>query len=221
MLRIMLALLLAAGLFSCLFSVLLPSSASLLAPTPTPTPAGTNTPGPTQTPTSTITPLPAHLITPNVTQFATYTVYWSRSLWESAAGENFVIEDFENDRNDYGNLGLPYLTGNRFWLTGKSFAEIINSPQLLETGNLLHFRDWEQGLTLTFPNDIAVTAFGFDYTSPEVWVLTINNFEITIPSRRNRFVGIIVHQDFPKEFTFSSSAYAQGGLSVDNISYIP
>jgi hypothetical protein len=214
-------LLLAAVVFACLFSLLLPPSASLLAPTITPTPTVTNTPIATLTPTATITPLPAHLITPNVTEFPGYTVYWERSLWKNAAGEVSGLEDFEKDRSDYGELGFPYFTGNRFILTGTSAAQILSAPELLPSGNLIHFRDWEEGLTFTFPNDMTVTAFGFDYASNEDWRLSFNSIDIPIPNGRNRFLGVLLRQEPVKQFTFFGPPYAQGGLSVDNISYIP
>ena len=221
MLRMMLALLFVAGLFSCLFSVLLPPSAALLAPTSTLTPTVTPTPTATPTQTSTITPLPAKFITPYVTEVGIYTSVWRRTLWESAVGETFVIEGFEHDSIDYRELGLPYMTENGFLFNGKSHAQMLNGTELLPSGNLLHFRDWEQGLTITFPDDRAARAFGFDYTTNEEWRLTFNNVEITLPTGRNMFVGIILSQDFPKGFTLSSHEHAQGGLSVDNISYIP
>ena len=133
------------------------------------------------------------------------------------------MENFENDRSGSDNLHLPYLTRNKLMLSGKSDVQILHSPQLLETGNLLHFRDWEHGLTLTLPDATPLIAFGFDYTASEEWILTITpeTFEINLPGGRNKFVGIILNQDFPTAITLSSSAYAQGGLSMDNISYVP
>ena len=194
----------------------LPSSASLLAPTSTLTPTLTTTP------TSTITPVPAKFITPYMTtEVGIYTSVWRRTLWESEAGETFVIEDFEHDSIDYTELDLPYMTENGFLFKGKSHAQMLNGTELLPSGNLLHFRDWEQGLTITFPNDGAARAFGFDYTTNEEWRLTFNKVEITLPTGRNMFVGIILSEEFPKGFTLSSREYAQGGLSIDNILYIP
>ena len=213
--------LLAALLIACLFSLMLPPAASLLAPTLTPTPTVTNTPTATLTPTATITPLPAHLITPNVTEFPDYTVYWERGLWENAVSETTALEDFEKDRSDYGELAFPYFSGNRFILTGTSAAQILNAPELLPSGNLIHFRDWEEGLTFTFPNDMVVTAFGFDYASSEDWRVSFNSIDIPIPNGRNRFMGIVLREGSVKQFTFFGPPYAQGGLSIDNISYIP
>jgi hypothetical protein len=217
--RLLLILLAAAVVFACLFSMMLPASASLLAPTATLTRTATLTPTVTLAPTLTLTPLPAHLITPNVTEFTTYTVYFQRDLWESAAGGPFGIEDFEKDPFDYGELPFPYFTGNRFILTGTSTAQILLAPELLASGNLIHFRDFEQGLTFTFPNDAAVTAFGFDYTSSEDWLLTFNHILTPLSRGRNRFVGVVMRQDETRQFVLSGPQTAQGGLSVDNIMY--
>ena len=217
----LLILLLAAGSLSLLFSLLLPASASLLAPTRTLTPTVTATPTATLTATSTSTPLPAKLITPRVIPFPPLTIYWSRTLWEEAVGKNYVIEDFEKDPEDYGELHFPYFTGNYFILSGKSAAQFINAPELLSSGNLLHFRDWEYGLTFTFPNDATTTVLGFDYASQEEWQLTVLNIDIILPSGRDQFVGIVLYAGPIKEFRLMGPNTAQGGLSVDNISYIP
>jgi hypothetical protein len=221
MLLTILVLLLAAGSLSLLFSLFLPTSASLLAPTRTLTPTVTATPTATLTATSTSTPLPAKLITPSVIPFPPLTIYWTRTLWEEAVGKNYPIEDFEKDPADYGELGFPYFTGNHFILSGKSAAQFLNAPELLPSGNLLHFRDWEYGLTFMLPNDATTTALGFDYASQEEWQLTVRNIDIILPSGRNQFVGIVLYEGPTKEFRLMGPNTAQGGLSVDNISYIP
>ncbi len=218
--RLLLTLLLAAVVFACLFSVMLPPSASLLAPTATFTRTVTPTLTATLIPTTTLTPLPAHLITPNVTVFAAYTVYYDRDLWESVTGGPFGVEDFEKDPLDYGQLPFPYLTGNRFILTGTSLAHIYLAPELIDSGNLIHFRDFEQGLIFTFPNDTEVVAFGFDYASSEDWLLTYNQILIPLPRGRNRFVGVLMRQDAARQFMLSGPQTAQGGLSMDNITYV-
>jgi hypothetical protein len=165
--------------------------------------------------------LPAKLITPRVIPFPPLTIYWSRTLWEEAVGKNYVIEDFEKDPADYGELRFPYFTGNHFILSGKSAAQFLNAPELLPSGNLLHFRDWEYGLTFTFPNDATTTVLGFDYASQEEWQLTVLNIDIILPSGRDQFVGIVLYAGPIEAFRLMGPHTAQGGLSVDNISYIP
>ena len=221
MVRVILTLLLAAGVFSFLFSSLLPPSASLLAPTSTLTPTITSTPTATLTPTSTFTPLPPILVTPKLIEIFPFEVYDQRQAWESTVGETVLSEDFEKDTYGFRELQFPYTTGNGFLLSGKSNAQILAAPELLESGNFLHLSAWELGLTFTFPNDRAVTAVGFDYTTAEEWQLTVTNLNVILPSGRNQFIGIILHQNSSTKFNLVSSAFAQGGLSVDNISYVP
>jgi hypothetical protein len=191
--------------------------------TPSLTPSPTFTPSLTPSPTFTLTPMPVAYETMNVNDYHILTVYWKRDLWENAIRGNTVLtEDFEKDEADYGELGSPYLTGNGFILEGGSCpAQILKDKTLLDSGNILHFRDFGCGLTFIFPNDTAVTAFGFDYKPSEAWNININDLVIAIPGERKGFVGIVFLADFPKEFNLSSHENAQGGLSVDNISYIP
>ena len=211
---IMLALVIIIGLVSFSCGMLFLPTLSALAPTPSPT--FTVTASPTFTP----TPFPPIYVTLNVNEFATYTIYWKRELWESAIRGTVLTEDFENDDGNYGELNFPYLTGKGFLLNGHSSAQIFKDNTLLSSGNLIHFRDWHNGLRFSFPNNSVVSAFSFDYKASETWQLTFNDFVITIPDGRNRFIGIIVHRLFPTDFILFSLEGAQGGLSVDNISYI-
>jgi hypothetical protein len=155
-----------------------------------------------------------------VNEYPSFTVYWKRALWETEVEGSMVTEDFEKDEADYGEVSFPYLTGNGFLLTGQSTAQILRDESLLPSGTLIHLRDWGGGLTISFPNDTAVSAFGFDYKPSETWQLTVNDSVITIPGGRRGFVGIVIAEDYPKWFVLSSAEYAQGGLSVDNIIYI-
>jgi len=218
-----LALLLAGVVVSCLFSIFLPPSASVLAPTSTFTSTSLITATPTASPSAspTITPAPISLITPRINHFPPVAIYWRRALWEEAIGTNYAVEDFEKDPSDYGELGFPYFTGNGFTLTGKSAAQFIHAAELLPSQNLLHFRDWEYGLTFTFPNQTTVTVLGFDYASQEEWQLQIQNIDIILPAGRNQFVGVVLFDGTAKLFNLAGPQTAQGGLSVDNISYIP
>ncbi len=164
--------------------------------------------------------MPTLSLTPYVDQYPAFTVYWKRPLWESAVSGSVLTEDFEKDEADYGELSFPYRTGNGLILAGRSTAQIIKDETLLASGNLIHFRDWGNGLTFSFPNDTAVSAFGFDYKPTEAWQLTVNDSVITIPKGRRGFVGIVLYADYPKQFVLSCGEQAQCGLTVDNISYI-
>jgi hypothetical protein len=198
--------------FAC--GILFIPAVSILAPTQTPTPS------PTSTPTFTPSPLPPIYVTLNVNEFTTHTIYWKRDLWENAVAGEYEIEDFERDSDDYGELTFPYLTGNGFLLTGNSHAQIINSGSLLPDGNILHFRDWEGGLKFDFPYNLEAGAFSFDYKASETWQVKFNEVIITIPAGNNRFIGVIIHENFPTEFVLSSLERVQGGLTVDNISFL-
>jgi hypothetical protein len=202
-----------------------PSPTATLTPTLIPIPSSTPTimPSPTITPTLTLTPLPPVFATMFVNEYDTFTVYRQRGLWESAvSGASVLTEDFEKDTADYGELTDPYLTGNGFLLEGGNCpAQIIQDQSLLPSGNVLHFRDFGCGLTLIFPNNTAVSAFGFDYRPAEDWKITVNDTVLDIPKGRAGFIGIVFHSGYPTMFKLTCDAHAQGGLTVDNISYIP
>lgn len=173
-------------------------------------------------PQATATPVISLTITAiSIEEHSSFTLYWDRTLWKKAIHRNSVnMEDFEKDEADYGELKFPYLTANGFLLTGQSTAQIFRDSTLIDDGNQIHFRDWEDGLTFIFPNGSPANAFGFDYRASETWQLTFNNALITIPEGREGFLGIIMQKDFPTEFTFHGPEYAQGGISIDNIVYI-
>jgi hypothetical protein len=201
-----------------------------LTPTPTSTPTATFTITPTSTPSFTPTPTFTPTLTPlseavkafYINEYDTFTVYWRRDLWQSAIDGTVSVEDFEKDEADYGELGSPYLTGNGFILQGGNCpAQIFKDPTLLSTGNHLHFRDFGCGLSFIFPNGTAVEAFSFDYKPSEQWSLQVNDEVVPIPGERKGFVGIVMHDNYPNGFVLFSREGAQGGLSVDNISYIP
>jgi hypothetical protein len=218
---LILALVVVVGLvaFSCGMFFL--PTLSVLAPAPTATstvtPSATITPSPSSTP----SPPPAIYLTLNVNEFATYTIYWKRELWESAIRESVFVEDFENDSSDYVELSFPYLTGKGFLFNGDSSAQILSDGSLLSTGNMMHFRDWESGLRIFFPNNSVASAFSFDFRTSEAWQLTFNESVIPLPKGGNRFVGIVIHKIFPGDFVLSSLEKVQGGFSLDNISYVP
>ena len=173
-------------------------------------------------PPSTFTPnIPLTITAISVEDYPSFTVYRDRALWENAIDGIVQIEDFEKETMDYGELTLPYYTGNGFLLSGGSSAQILHDPSLIDDGNHIHFRDWETGLTFRFPNSRFVSSFSFDYKASESWQLRFANAAITLPHGRNRFLGIVMKENFPNEFNLFSLANAQGGLTVDNIAYIP
>jgi hypothetical protein len=203
-----------------------PTATSTVTITPTTTstltPSPTITPTPTSTPTLTPTPLSAIFMTMFVNEYETFTVYKQRDLWESAISrDEILVEDFEKDLADYGELSNPYLTGNGFFLMGGNCpAQILQDMTLLPSGNILHFRDFGCGFNFIFPNDSAVSAFGFDYRPSEEWNLKINDTVIVLPEGRPGFIGVVFSSSYSQTFNLSSTVSAQGGLSLDNISFI-
>lgn len=220
--RFLIQLLFAAILFAYLFSMMLPPSASWLAPTST----ATDTPVPTLTfvpivsSTITLTPMTDPLVTPNADTIPWYTVYFQRDLWQNLIGSATGVEDFEQEPFGGTELSLPYITRNRFILRGTSAAQILRAPELLDSGNLIHFRDVEQGMIITFPDNAFIAAFGFDYTSSEDWVLTFNQFQMPLAVGDNQFIGVIMQQIYVTEFNLSGLPGAQQGIAVDNITYL-
>jgi hypothetical protein len=200
-----------------------PSSTPTLIPTSTLTPTltVTLTPTDTLTPTETFTPTFAAYKTLNVNDFGWYTVYWNKMLWQSALSAAKTSEDFEGDPASYGELSFPYLTAHGFLFDcGQCSAQILNDPTLLASGNQLHFRSWGSGMQISFPNETPVSAFGFDFVTSEKWQLIFEGMTVDLPVGRSGFVGVIFSQTDPDEFTLASMANDQGGLSIDNITYI-
>jgi hypothetical protein len=218
--------LLAAMVVACLFSVMLPPSASLLAPTITPTrtltPTATRTPTPTLTfmPTVTFTPLPVTVVTAGAAEMPGVAIYFEKVLWEQAAGPATGIEDFEQDPSAARNLSLTYRSGNRFLLSGASLAQIVRAPEFLDSGNLIGVCHFEDGLTFTFPDGAGVMAFGFDYTSSDDWRLSFNGAPASLPRGRARFVGVVLYPQTAAQFTVSGLRNGQCGMWVDNVTYV-
>jgi len=199
------------------------TATSTLTPTFTSTATLSPTFTPTLTPsfTPTESPIPEMYKTLNINEFGSYTLYWKRALWEQAKSGNVNMEDFEDDKADYGELSFPFQTGNGFLLDGGQIsAQILRDSNLITSGNLLHFRSWSSGLRFIFPNETTIPAFGFDFRASEDWKLTIGNSVVNLPPGREGFIGIVLHDVYPSKFTLSSSEKAQGGLSVDNISFV-
>ena len=145
-----------------------------------------------------------------------------RDLWHAEVGP-VRMEGFDVDGTGPAVLEFPYTTGNNLILQGQGPAQIVEDATLLTAGNLLLFRDSGQGLTVRFPGDTAVRAFGFDYTASddEQWLLSFNEHVVPLPPGNQQFVGFVLYQDFPSQFRLSCRNLAQHGLAIDNITYAP
>jgi len=150
-----------------------------------------------------------------------FNVFESRELWEEAVGKGVLVEDFERDFPSYDEIRFPYFTGKGLVLAGSSHGQILRAPELLPSQNLLHFVDFETGLAITLPNNTTTRALGFDYTVHEDWQLSVFNIGIILTRGESRFVGVILSEHTVKDFRLIGPQTSQGGLSIDNISYIP
>jgi tetratricopeptide (TPR) repeat protein len=150
----------------------------------------------------------------------TYDLFYNKVDWMNTIEGNIVTEDFEKDESGDGELYFPYKTGNGFVLEGESPAQIFEVPSLLESGVILHFQDRTGGLTFNFPDNANVRGFGFDYLAEESWKLTAGRAVITLPQGRKGFIGIVIYVGDINSFTLSCTEPVQGGISVDNISYV-
>ena len=187
--------------------------------TPTATLAPTLEPSATPQPSATPTLSPTFAAM-NIQEYPGFTVYWDRGLWESALASSVSVEDFELETGDYGELNLPYLTKHGFYLVGGSCSgQILPADGTFSSGNYLHVRYWGCGLTCHLPGDASGRAFGFDYRASEPWVIMLGDTELDLPDGRAGFIGIVVNGERVNDFTITSFEYAQGGISVDNITY--
>jgi hypothetical protein len=147
-------------------------------------------------------------------------LFYNKVDWINTIEGNIATEDFEKDEPGDDGLYFPYKTGNGFVLEGENPAQIVEAPSLLESGVILHFTDRTGGLTFIFPDYANVRGFGFDYLSGESWKLTVGSSVITMPHGRKGFIGIVIYVGNINRFTLSCTQRVQGGISVDNISYV-
>ena len=165
---------------------------------------------------------------------ATLITFTSRTTWASNVSGRIFIEDFETDPGGFAAITTPYLTAGRGILMQDLLGPI--DFQILPSGSGLvngtqgpHFRDFGNMMSFSFPGGIDVAAFAFDYfynRSEEAWQLQVNNVVLTLtpsgtfPSPAN-FIGIVSTGAPISFFVLTSSAFAQGGLSIDGLSFSP
>lgn len=216
--------------------------------TPSFTPTDTLTPTPTLTPTQTPTSTSTAIATPQITatpgaasnfsqggagtstpaaqqptQTAvkiTYDLFYNKVDWINTIEGNIASEDFEKDEPGDGELYFPYKTGNGFVIEGGSTAQVFEAPSLMDSGVILHLQDGTDGITFNFPEHADVRGFGFDYLADESWRLTVGSAAITLPHERSGFIGIVIYVGDINSFTLLCTEPVQGGISVDNISYV-
>jgi len=193
-------------------------------PTPTMTLAQPSATVPLPSPTASVTPspMPKFYATININQIGQATIYWKRDLWESAVEGQLHTEDFELDTAGYGAIPETYLTGNSWLLQGSQefSGQILDDSTLLDTENFLHFRDFGEGMKVTFPDETTVRAFSFDYRAAEDWRVQTYNFNTILPEGRGGFFGVVLTEGEITYFRLFSDSTAQGGLTIDNLSYV-
>ena len=153
-------------------------------------------------------------------------VFTDRSVWQSYSGA-IVTEDFESEPASYQVLNLPYTTSGGIvmaWLGSGGSIQML--PNNLFSSISPHFRAFGNRLSYSFPDGRSVVMLGFDqfYHDPETWRLQVNGLEIVLtPYEQNNyepsFIGVVSVDEPIYSFVLTCSDHAQGGLSIDNISY--
>ena len=149
------------------------------------------------------------------------TLFNDRATWEITVGP-VLTENFNSEPNDtgYDTFDLPYTT-----VYGVTIDELGSSAsaQFLETGNVNgsqapQIRDF--GSKITWTPGSQFDAFGFSWnTAVESWEVIINGTTVaTLPSNSEGFFGVTGTAEL-SSFTLTSSAAAQGGISVDDLSF--
>jgi hypothetical protein len=148
-------------------------------------------------------------------------VFWDRNSWLNMVTDTLLTEDFELDQT--GTYSTPYVTTNGILMNGVlgSITLQILSPGLVDDSKAAHFRDFSNKMSFTFPDTMAVAAFGFDYYRSELWELHVRDTVISLAPFGKGFIGVIITGGDITSFILTSQASAQGGLSIDNIIFSP
>lgn len=146
-------------------------------------------------------------------------VIWDRATWLNMIEDTVLTEDYESD--NIGTYDTPYTTSTGILMNGLLGTITM---QIIETGLVdgsrsAHFRDFGDHMSFTFPDTMAVSALGFDYYRSENWELHVEDTVISLAPASKGFVGVIFKGGDVTSFVLTSPAFAQGGLSIDNIVY--
>jgi hypothetical protein len=154
---------------------------------------------------------------------AALTFYTDRPTWEAAIFGTLQTEDFESDTP--GTYTLPYTTSSGVVL--ESVLGPISAFQIITNGHVdgtreIHVRDFSQQMRATFPAGARGAGFGFDWdTAVESWELRVGSSTVPLPSLDSGFLGVVDDTRTTTSFILTSSAGAQGGISVDNFAWGP
>ena len=153
--------------------------------------------------------------------FGDYRVTADPSVWWSLISDPIVHEDFESD--PLGTYTTPYTTGNDLYLTGVHgpITIQITDQTSINTSHALHYRDFGDQLFWEMPY-FGCQGFCFDYdTDFNDWELIYEDYTVVLPRETTGFVGFITPSAAYHMFITTCDAYAQGGLSVDELWFAP
>jgi hypothetical protein len=151
---------------------------------------------------------------------ATLTVYTDRNAWMSSIAGSAVTDDFSGET--LGDHYTPFTTSQ-----GVTFTALSGSPiaiQVLDGGLVngsreLHFRDFNAGVGVMLPSDSNSKGIGFDYnTAIEPWTVQVGDRATVLPANSAGFIGYVDDAAPIVSFTLTGGGFAQGGISIDNLS---
>jgi len=147
-------------------------------------------------------------------------VFTDRSLWVTALHGTPTLEDFEGDAPGYHLT--PYETAEGALLDSMNdpiTLGIVEGNWLNNTQGL-HYRDFGQHLLWVLPGGSALHAFGFDYsTDDNDWEVRVRGESFVLEDNTGGFFGVVDREYSLASFITTCTAWAQGGLSVDNVAY--
>jgi hypothetical protein len=147
--------------------------------------------------------------------------YTDRAAWQNALGTSYLTDDFESETA--GAYTLPFTTSSGILfesVLGPISAFQILVPGVINGTQEVHVRDFSAQMRTSFPGGQPVSGFGFDWrTAVEDWDLQVGGSTVTLPHNSTGFLGVVDDTRSTVSFILTSSSFAQGGISVDNLAY--
>ncbi len=154
---------------------------------------------------------------------AAIVTYTNRAAWQAAVAANTTCEDFESEPiAPFGLVPTPYTTnaGVLFDTLTTSVTLQYLDPGLVNSTGELHWRDFQAGVRIRFPDPVC--AFGFDYDAGpgpgDLTTVTAGGVPTVLPVGSSGFLGYVEDTGAPIPFVdFVGSPGAQGGISIDDL----
>jgi len=147
-------------------------------------------------------------------------VFTDRDAWEDYLALPLLVEDFETDTP--GTYDLPYTTGHGFdldYLVSAITIQIFDGIYMNGTRGL-HYRDFSGQMEWRFPEAASTAGVGFDYdTDGNVWQLWVGDEVLYLQPNGIGFIGVVHTAGLLDCFVTTCTAYAQGGMTVDNVAF--